>query len=68
MDYVREKELLERASVALRIQPAALMRRVSELGRTVGVPWSQDEKFATVAAWMALASKKSSLTTTRSKS
>src|SRR6266568_3335884 len=32
----------------------ALMRRVTELGRPLGSPWSQDEKFATLAAWLAL--------------
>jgi len=25
------------------------MRRVTELGRAFGAPWSQDEKFATLA-------------------
>jgi len=52
---VKEKELLDRAGRTLRIKPNALMRRVTELGRSVGSPWSQDEKFATLAAWLALA-------------
>ena len=52
---VKEKELLDRAGRMLRIKPNALMRRVTELGRSVGSPWSQDEKFATLAAWLALA-------------
>jgi hypothetical protein len=30
------------------------MRRVTELGRPFGSPWSQNEKFATLAAWLAL--------------
>jgi hypothetical protein len=51
---IRDKELLEQAKSALRIQPAVLMRRVTELGRPFGSPWSQDEKFATLAAWLAL--------------
>ena len=59
MESVKEKELLERARAALRVQPAALMRRVTEMGRSFGAPWSQDEKFATVAAWLALAPKSS---------
>jgi len=29
------------------------MRRATELGRSLGAPWSQDEKFATLAAWLA---------------
>jgi len=52
---IKEKELLDRAGRMLRIKPNALMRRVTELGRSVGSPWSQDEKFATLAAWLALA-------------
>jgi hypothetical protein len=53
---IKEKELLERAEEALRVKGAALMRRVTELGKPLGSPWSQDEKFATVAAWLALTS------------
>jgi len=51
---IKERELLERAARDLRVQPAALMRRITELGRPLGSPWSQDEKFATLAAWLAL--------------
>jgi hypothetical protein len=51
---IKEKELLDRAENILRLRSAALMRRVTELGREFGAPWSQDEKFATLAAWLAL--------------
>ncbi len=51
---IKEKELLERAEEVLRLKGAALMRRVTELGRPLGSPWSQDEKFATLVAWLAL--------------
>jgi hypothetical protein len=54
---VKEKELLARAGEALRVQPALLMKRVSELKKLVGAPWSQDEKYATLAAWLALSSR-----------
>ncbi len=54
---IKERELLERAAQVLRVQPAALMRRITELGRPLGAPWSQDEKFATLAAWLALAAR-----------
>jgi len=57
MSTVKEKELLDRAGQAFRIKPAALLQRVTDLGRPLGAPWSQDEKFATLAAWLALASK-----------
>jgi hypothetical protein len=52
-DCIKEKELLERASKVLRAQPGVLLRRVTELGKPFRSPWSQDEKFATLAAWLA---------------
>ena len=52
---IKEKELLDRAGEALRCKPNVLMRRVTELGRSLGSPWSQDEKCASLAAWLALA-------------
>jgi hypothetical protein len=56
---LRERELLEQASRALCVARPSLLRRVTELGRPLGAPWSQDEKFATLAAWLAaLASRK----------
>lgn len=58
---IRERELLEKAANALRVPPASLLRRVTELGRPFGAPWSRDEKFATLAAWLAaLPSRRSS--------
>jgi hypothetical protein len=54
---VKEREVLDSAARALRVKPADLARRVSELGRAVGSPWTQDEKLATMAAWLALGSK-----------
>jgi hypothetical protein len=57
---IKEKELLDRAGNAFHLSSADLMGRVTELGRSFGSPWSQDEKFATLAAWLALASRFSS--------
>src|SRR5215472_2538383 len=54
---IKEKEVLKSAQQALRVQPAALLSRVTELGKPFGSPWSQDEKFATLAAWLALTSR-----------
>lgn len=51
---IRERELMERAEEVLRLNEAALLRRLVELGRGLGSPWSQDEKFAALAAWLAL--------------
>jgi hypothetical protein len=55
LEAIREKELFAVASKTLRVQPAALKRRVTALGKTVGPPWTQDEKFAALAAWLTLA-------------
>ena len=52
---IKERELLNLAGQVLGLKSADLMGRVTELGRALGAPWSQDEKFATLAAWLALA-------------
>ena len=52
---VREKELSARASVELRIPIQEIPLRFTELGRGIGPPWTQDQKLATLAAWLALA-------------
>lgn len=53
----KERELLAEASQTLRLKPNDLTRRIGELGRPLGAPWSQDEKLATLIAWLALAAK-----------
>ena len=52
---IKERELLDRASQAFRCKPNDLMHRITELGRPLGSPWTQDEKFATLVAWLASA-------------
>lgn len=52
---IKDKELLDFAGRRFRLKPVDLLRRVTELGRPLGSPWSQDEKFAALAAWLALA-------------
>jgi hypothetical protein len=54
---IREKELLELAGEVLRLKQEKVLRIATEAGRGMGAPWSQDEKFATVAAWVALVSR-----------
>jgi len=54
---LKERELLEQAGQAFHRKPAALLRQVTELGRVLGSPWTQDEKFATLIAWLAVGSK-----------
>jgi hypothetical protein len=53
---VKEKELLERAGQALQLSANEIAARLASLGRTHGSPWTQDEKFATLAACLSLLS------------
>lgn len=52
---VKEKELYERGAAHFRIPSGELVRRVAALGKAVGAPWTQDQKCAALAAWLALA-------------
>jgi hypothetical protein len=52
---VKERELLGRCAAELRLGEEILRRRLADLGRTLGPPWRQDEKLATLVAWLALA-------------
>lgn len=49
-----ERELFMRAESALRLSRGPLDERLGEFGRALGPPWQQDQKFAALAAWMAL--------------
>ena len=51
---IKDRDLLERCEKVFSMQRAELLRRVTEMGRELGAPWTQDEKFATLAAWLAL--------------
>jgi hypothetical protein len=54
---IKDRELLAAGGARFKRRPAALAKQLAELGKPVGPPWSQDEKFATLAAWLALASR-----------
>jgi hypothetical protein len=51
----RENELFAKASHTLKLQPDELVRRLAHLGTALGPPWTQDEKLATLVAWLSLA-------------
>jgi len=53
---LRERALLEVATKSLRLAPDELTRSLSLLGAGLGPPWSQDEKFSALVAWLALLS------------
>lgn len=53
---IKDRELLQQACKSLGVPPANLLKRATEMGRPFSAQWSQDEKFATIAAWLALVS------------
>jgi hypothetical protein len=54
---VKERELLDSASRALRRKPDDLTHRIAGVGRPLGPPWSQDEKLASLVAWLAMSGR-----------
>jgi hypothetical protein len=53
---IREKELDERAALVFGKTAPGLRQRISDLGRSLGPPWTTDEKTAALAAAIVLAS------------
>ena len=53
---VKESELIDAGCKTFGLKSKDLMTCLTVLGKTVGPPWSQDEKFAALAAWLALCS------------
>jgi hypothetical protein len=54
---IKERELLDSASRALRRKPDDLTQRIAGLGRPLGPPWSQDEKLASLVAWLSISER-----------
>lgn len=52
---VPERELYARGTAQLGFPADELRRRLTELGRCIGPPWTQDEKHAALVGWLALA-------------
>jgi hypothetical protein len=52
---IKERELLDIGAKTLRTKRDRLLRRLTELGTGFGAPWTQDEKYAALAAWLVLA-------------
>ena len=51
---IRERQLLAAASTRLQLAASGLAKKLTALGKPVGAPWSKDEKFAALAAWLSL--------------
>ena len=52
---IREREILNRGVAELGLPLEEIQRRMFDIGRPIGPPWRQDEKLATLAAWLILA-------------
>ena len=52
---VKEREIWEKGAAVFGLAAAELQRQIDGLGRALGPPWRQDEKLASLAAWIALA-------------
>jgi len=55
VEGVREKEIWTRAAADLEIPVAELQRLVNVIGKSIGPPWTQDQKLAALSGWLALA-------------
>ena len=51
---VKERQLVEQSASALGISAEELPGSLSALGKKLGPPWRQDEKYAALAGWLAL--------------
>lgn len=51
---VPERDLYKLAAKQLHVAEPKLRLRITEMGRSLGSPWSADEKCATLVAWLAL--------------
>lgn len=51
MTGIVEKELWQRAALALALRESDLRSRIEAMRRALGPPWRQDEKLAAVAGW-----------------
>jgi hypothetical protein len=53
---IRERELFEQASIRLGQPVDQIQQRIAELGKTIGPPWTQDQKYAALVGWLAIPS------------
>ena len=52
---VKERELMDISTDALRLREEKIGRLLADLGVGLGPPWTQDEKLAALVAWLSLA-------------
>ena len=51
---IRERDALRQACDAIVLSEARIRNRLLEFRKTLGAPWTEDEKLATLAAWITL--------------
>jgi hypothetical protein len=51
---VKQRDAYEQGAARLGLSAEGLEKRIAELGRGIGPPWTQDQKYATVVGWLAL--------------
>jgi hypothetical protein len=54
---IRERELNERVDTAFGKAASRIRQQISAFGRTLGPPWTQDQKTAALAGLLALVEK-----------
>ncbi len=52
---IKEREILASAESVLGLPAIRLQQTISDLGKALGPPWTQDQKLAALAAWLSLA-------------
>ena len=55
---IKEREAWDRGALLFRTTSAELQQRIGELGKSIGPPWRQDEKLASLAGWITLVEAK----------
>jgi len=54
----RERDARDHAAEVLGIPASDIQDRIQQLGRELGPPWREDQKLATLAAWVALQTRR----------
>lgn len=52
---VKEREAYQQGAARLHVSADELQNRIAALGRGIGPPWTQDQKYAALVAWLGLA-------------
>jgi len=51
---IKERELFDQGAAQLGISAGVLQQFINDLGRSIGPPWRQDDKYAAIVGWLAL--------------